>query len=383
MQERLDIFTFVDALGWELASEHGVLARACAHRLPLESVLGYSCACIPTILTGLRPEGHGHFAFYQYRPESSPFRGLEWLDVLPRALSSRGRPRGWLSRLVRAWLGYTGYFSLYNVPFRYLPLLDYAEKRDLYRPGGIASGASTIFDDLDAAGVPYLISDWRAGELANFEALDRAVRAGNIRAAYLYLADLDAILHRSGTGSAEVRAKLAGYDTRLTGLLDLARTRYSDVRLHVFSDHGMADVTRLVDVEGQLAARGFRQGREYFGVFDSTMARLWVLSERAAEPLAAALREMPGGRLLDAADLARFGCRFPGLEYGELIYLVEPGTMVFPNFMGAQPAAGMHGYHPAHPRSLASYLGTHAPPVPLAGLWDLRGLMRTACEVAS
>lgn len=374
MPGALDLFVFVDALGWDLAREHRVLEDRCPFRRPLESVLGYSCACIPTILTGLRPEGHRHFAFFKFDPKRSPFRGLSWLDALPRALTGRGRVRGWLSRAVAAWLGYTGYFNLYNVPFGDLPLLDYAEKRDLYRPGGIASGAPTVFDELDARKIPYHVSDWRRPEAENVAALSDAIRRAGIRAAYLYLADLDAVLHRDGTGSPAGAQKIAGYGETLSRLTDLAGRHYRDVRLHVFSDHGMADVSAQEDVGERLAARGLRPGVDHLAVLDSTMARVWLLEPSAGPALRSALAEGPG-RVLEGADLARWGCRFAGDEYGELIYLAPPGTLIFPNHMGARPVRGMHGYDPAAPASRACYLGSAPPRTPLAGLWDLKALM--------
>lgn len=380
MPSELDLFVFVDALGHELASKHRFLADVLRHRQPLESVLGYSCACIPTILTGRKPAETGHFAFFTYRPGSSPFGGLQWLDVLPAVLSRSARVRGWLSRFVGAWLRYTGYFNLYNVPFRLLPLLDYAEKRDLYQPGGITSGVPTIFDELTSRGIPHHVSNWRDSESANFTALETEIRRGRIRAAYLYLADLDAVLHREGTATERLPVKLASYEARLTRLLEDAERRYGRVRLHVFSDHGMADITAFDDVQQRLAAADLEQGRDYVAVLDSTMARFWMLNAEAEPRLRQAVVGAGAGRLLDADDLDRFGCRFPGLEYGELIYLEPPGTMIFPNFMGAKPARGMHGYDPRHISSQATYLGTHAPPVALSGLWDLKNLMSTSCN---
>ena len=47
--------------------------------------------------------------------------------------------------------------------------------------------------------------------------------------------------------------------------------------------------------------------------------------------------------------------------------------------MGRRPVAGMHGWDPALPSSRASYLGTHAPPAPLTGLWDLKEHMLACC----
>lgn len=377
MGDTLDLLAFVDALGWQIAGEGSLLSDVCPVRKPLRTALGYSCACVPTLLTGRSPAEHGHFAFWVYAPNASPFRPLSWLRYLPRALTGRARVRGLLSRAVAKALGYTGYFQLYNVPFELIDQLDYTEKRDLFQPGGIRSGDTTLLDDLAAQDVPVHVSDWRRPDHENLERLARDVSTGRPRFAFLYLGGLDAVLHRTGTESAEARARVAWYDVSLRRVLDRAAGAYRRVRLHVVSDHGMTDVTRFVDVTARLAAAGLTERTDYVAVLDSTMARLWFLTDRARARAAAAL-EGPDGRVLDEAELARLGCAFGDGRYGDLIWLAEAGAMVFPNHMGANPIAGMHGYHPDAAGSWASYLGTDEPAVPVRGLTDVRGLVSHA-----
>ena len=139
MRDRLEIFLFVDALGWELVERTGFLAEELPQRRPVRMQFGYSCSAIPTILSGSTPSANGHLSYFNYAPERSPFRAFRWLRHLfhPRGFWERGRVRHWLSKAVRRFLGYTGYFQLYRMPLEKLPLMDYAEKRDLFRPGGL------------------------------------------------------------------------------------------------------------------------------------------------------------------------------------------------------------------------------------------------------
>ena len=106
----------------------------------MQTVFGYSSTCDPTILTGLQPAQHGHFSFFYYNPQDSPFGVCRWLSLLPQSLTRRGLVRRLMSSAIRRYYGYTGYFQIYNMPFRYLPLFDYSEKRDIYQPNGINSG---------------------------------------------------------------------------------------------------------------------------------------------------------------------------------------------------------------------------------------------------
>ena len=96
---------------------------------------------------------------------------------------------------------------------------------------------------------------------------------------------------------------------------------------------------------GSLEKRGHRLGRDYLGFFDSTMARLWS-SERIARDAAAILEENRSGRLLNDEELDARGCLFPDRSYGEWIFLLDPGVMIVPSFMGGARLAAMHGYDP-------------------------------------
>lgn len=381
MPRTLSLAVFIDAFGWELLRRHQFLEGELAYRGPLETVFGYSSSCDPTILTGTLPRTHGHFSFFYYDPERSPFAGFDRLASLPPAIVERGRVRHLMSRAVAWWKGFTGYFQLYAVPFRWLPLFDYSERRDLYQPGGIRGGQATLFDRLHDAGVPYHCSDWRLPEQANLDALRAALPGGRIRFAYLFLAHMDAVLHAHGTGAEAVGAKIAWYDAQLRALLEAARQHYDEVRLMVFSDHGMTDVTAHCDLGARIDALGLTFGRDYAAVYDSTMARFWFFNDAARRRIVAALGEEPDGRIVRDDELAQWGCDFPGHTYGELYFLMRPGVLLHPSFMGREAPAGMHGYAPEDKDSTAMFASSFVPGHPPRRLDDLLALMLESADL--
>lgn len=377
----LTICVFVDAFGWQILQRNRFLEDELPVRAPLQTVLGYSSTCDPTILTGCMPRDHGHFSFYRYDPPASPFRRFGWLSLLPGPLAGRARVRRIISRLVGRSLKYTGYFQLYNMPFRYLPWFDYSEKRDLYQPGGINGGQPTIFDHLRSSGTPFYLSDWRESEEVNLAALHESMRGARPRFAYLYMASMDGVLHAEGTRAPSVARKIAWYDEKLRGVLDEARKLYAEVRMFVFSDHGMADVTETLDIQARLAGTGLIFGRDYAAMFDSTMARFWFLRDGARAGVEACLAGLSGGRMLSEAELAAYGCDFVGHRYGELFFVADPGVLLCPSFMGERPIAGMHGYAPEHEDSVAM-IATNASDVRLPERLDgIYSLMRTEAGV--
>jgi predicted AlkP superfamily pyrophosphatase or phosphodiesterase len=377
MSRSLDIFVFIDALGWRIQERHRdqFLAGELQTRQPLGTVFGYSCTCDPTIITGLLPPEHGHFSFFAYDPERSPFRWLRPLGWLPSGFTSRGRVRHLLSKGVGRLLGYTGYFQLYAMPFDKLPYFDYTEKRDLYQPGGINSGAETIFDELRRREVAFELSDWRRSEEENLASLHRAIDEEEIQFAYLYLAHMDGILHRDGTRSDAVTQKIKWYDAELRKVLARARGRYERVRLHVFSDHGMTDVHTELPLMDQVEALGLRFGEDYAAVFDSTMARFWFLNERARSPVMRLLENTPGGRLLTDDDLRELHVPTQEHRYGEVFFRLDPGVLLTPSHLGVKPLKGMHGYDPSDADSTAFFGSTEALSTPPRQLEDLHGLM--------
>lgn len=375
--ERITLAVFVDALGWRLLESSGWMADALPHRNAVETVFGYSSACDPTILTGVMPQEHGHFAFYTYAPDRSPFTSLGALRFLPAGIASRGRVRHLMSRALAPALGMRGYFQLYNAPFEHLGLFDYTERKDLYAPGGINGGQQTIFDELRRHGVTFHVSDWRQSDRVNLDAVIVAMRQARPAFAYLFLGSLDAVLHAHGTESTQAADRLAWYERELRAVLSAAEEEYHDVQILLFSDHGMTAVTDECNLIGRIERLGLRFGVDYAAVYDSTMARFWFLKRGARERIEQALAGESRGRLLSHTDLAAWGCDFAGARYGESFFLLDPGVLLNPSFMGRARLAGMHGYDPTHRDSTAAFAtnvrGLRAP----RRLDDLFGLMRS------
>jgi hypothetical protein len=377
----ISVFVFIDALGWEVVQRRGgFLRERFGTSKRLESIFGYSSTCDPTILTGLMPRDHGHFSFFAYDPPNSPFHGVSWMNLIPKQLRERGRVRRLISRLYQKKLGYTGYFQLYNMPFEKLAMFDYTEKRDLYEPGGIISGAKTIFDVLRGRSIPYYVSNWRRGEVENLAALKEAVVSQRPRMVYLYWAEMDALLHAKGTQHPDVETKIQWYEARLAELLDELGKTYEEVRMFVFSDHGMTDVRECLALIPLVEKLGLRFGVDYAACYDSTMARFWFLNAEAEKRIRGLLAEIPQGRMLTEEDHRKFGTDFPTNRYGDLFFLLNPGVLLCPSFLGVVPLKGMHGYTPEDKDTDAAFLSTVAEgdflaPVPKR-LDDLFALMQ-------
>ncbi len=210
---KASIFILMDALGWEWIKEHPFLKDVAPYRRPLDSVLGFSTAAIPSILTGRFPEEHGRLSLFHRANGHSPFSKLKLICAMPPWMVENRYARFGVKTLARRMNNLTGYFQLYGVPLKYLPKLDVCEKRNIYAPGGIP-GSTSIFDLLHGGGKSYKAYCYHDGTddqlIASMEA---DLHAGAAKFYFLYLAELDYFLHLHAddrAAAAETLAKIFG-----------------------------------------------------------------------------------------------------------------------------------------------------------------------------
>ena len=357
MSEPLSIYVLVDALGWEIVRERPFLDDVLSDRRWLVTILGYSSGAIPSLLSGRYPSQHGHWNLFYRAPDVSPFRWTRPLGALPSPLVDNRVSRRVVKHLARRLSGYTGYFSIYDYPVAHLPHFDLTEKRDIYQPGGL--DCPSIFDRFRAAGLEWECYNYHAHSDAEILALAPARAAEtSARVLFLYLSGLDNYLHFHVHEPDGVTTHVAWYEAGLRRVWDAARRRRSDVRMFVFSDHGMTPIRWTYDLGRDVEHLGLRIGVDYLPAYDSTMARFWVWTDRARQRLTDLLTDHPGGTLLDHAELQRLGVWFDDDRYYQLLFLMRPGLLLCPSHMGGVRFAGMHGYHPSEPTADAVLLAS-------------------------
>jgi predicted AlkP superfamily pyrophosphatase or phosphodiesterase len=382
MKTVLPLFVMIDACGWEIVREDPFLASITPLRKRLESVFGYSSACIPSILSGRWPAEHYNWSYFVFDPKRSPFKDLRALRFLPKALTGRRIVRRMLTRLCRKHLGFEGYFDLYNIPFEFIHLFDFTEKRSPLRPGGLNRGPN-VFDFLEQKRIPYFVSRPERSERENLDALKERIESEELDFAFCYWPGLDGLLHRVGNQSPEVPARLRAYEEWVAELAECAGKHYDEVHLYVFSDHGMANCDELLDLKSKIDQLPCRMARDYVVAYDSTMARFWFFNEKARAEIVGCLETVPEGRILPDEELAELKAFFPDRYFGELFFLVREGVLIVPSHMGERPLRAMHGYHPSEKHSYAVMM-TNQPqlPEPLTAIPHIYDLMITEAQQA-
>jgi hypothetical protein len=337
---------------------------------------------VPSILSGRWPEEHRNWCYFVYDPAHSPFKSLRPLRWLPTTVTSRRIFRRWLSKFVKVQLKFRGYFDLYNIPFKHISLFDFTEKKSPLQPGGMNRGPN-IFDFLETRHITYHVSDPAKSETENLEALIGEVKTERIDFALVYWPELDGLLHRVGNQSPQIAPKLRQYETWISELLDAVPGHYEEVRLYIFSDHGMANCDELFDLKAIINELPLEMERDYAVVYDSTMARFWFFNDRARRLIAGCLQRIPTGRVLPDEELKRLRADFPDRYFGELIFLANEGVLIVPSHMGERPIRAMHGYHPDNKHSFAALL-TNQPSIPedIVAIPHIFNLMARDAELA-
>ncbi len=374
-KDKLSLFLFIDAFGWEVKQRHPeFLEGLIQDSKPLETIPGYSSACDPSIISGLTPSEHKLWSSFYYDPEGCPYKWVRHLRFLPNAIFRRGRVRRQISKWIKRRCGLTGYFQIYSVPFEVLPLFNYAEQKRIWEPGGLPHGKS-IFDLLAEKGIPHHVHDSDITDDLRFEQLMSEVQNQRIDFAYCSLGRLDTLMHAVGNDHPDIGKLMQWYDCKIRALLDTAEENYKEVSWYVFTDHGMHNVTEGYDLIADIESLGLEWNKDYVAFYDSTMARIWFLDEKAREPITQCLKNHPKGRILSENELKEHGIWFDDGQYGDLIFLMNSGNQIVPGFMGIKQVKGMHGYDPADPDSYASISSNRSIPESISKIQHIHKLM--------
>ena len=279
------------------------------------------------------------------------------------------------------------YASALQMPARYLPLFNFAERAS---PWGPRPGYRSLFQILKEQQFDSFVCAWPESQTRppydDGALVQETLNGfnGNHRFGFLHLSALDGLGHAYGPGSPEVHGALQHTDRLVERLLAHLDATFDEYALVVIADHGMVRVLDRVDALTILESSGLRLGTDAAWFVDSTTVRAWVLNERARPRLIETLATIPGGRLLDAADCARFELTGAARANGEYFVLADPGVVFSPNFYqgGPEVPCGMHGYAPDVPDNQGLFLlyDSHRRDRGDAGVVEARQLFATLLD---
>ncbi|MEK6715268.1 MAG: glycosyltransferase [Candidatus Omnitrophota bacterium] len=343
LRTNVNIFILIDALGWEYIKDRPFLDKIAKTKMPVKSILGFSSGVIPSILTGKSPKEHKHWSLYYYSPKTSPFRWSKAFLWLPKKVLNSRISRKIVEEISKRLMGYTGYFETYLISVEKLHLFDICERKNIYKPRGIKS-AKSIFDVLQKNRIDYKCFTYPLKDNEIIAKTKQALDKSKNSVYFLYLSESDALLHRACKNKEKINAMISYYEKEIQEVYDIAAERFSDVNLFVFSDHGMAVIDKSFDLKKDIDGLGFKMPEDYIAFYDSTMSRFWFSNDTARTKITDELKNKNYGRILSADEIKTLGLDFEDNMYGELIFLMNTGSVINPSFMGNKIPQGMHGF---------------------------------------
>lgn len=316
---------------------------------PLRSILGYSDGIRATAFTGRYPDQHGYWMEYGMRPDSSPWswaQPLGALDSFPSDTVLRGTKLAVSMSAMRALARrrQLEHMDLRNVPFRALPYFDLTLHVPMtsYR----ALACPTIFDRCRDAGVKFVYLD--SSKIDRETLVHRAANLPeDIGLVFVYLHHIDMASHVFGLDSHRFRESVRDTDDLIRQTVAAVRQQFPDAPALVFSDHGMSRIEEQHGIHRLHRHPEFP--KRFLFALDATMVRVWYWHDDAA--LREEVREIVAntyrGHWLDGDEIRAFHLRFDSRLYGDEMFLLEPGTAIFPNFHSYIKPKAMHAYDPA------------------------------------
>ncbi|GAB3028905.1 alkaline phosphatase family protein [Natronobiforma cellulositropha] len=310
----------------------------------------------PAFFAGLYPETSGISTMFRTAEHTAeaPFSVARyvpaWFDN--RRIVDWAIRRG-LERYVRYRTPHSAlaeYATPADVPLDELHRFDFAEKELPWHEHYVEQ--QTVFDCLRASDREWAYFGWplTTGYDSDEACAESCMEAASRRPSfvYLHLSQLDGLGHAHGPDADEIDGGLERVDRLVEAVYTHYDAHYETVNLVLFGDHGMVGVESTIDVLGALEAAGLQPGDGFDLFLDSTIARFWFDDEATREAVSEVVRSLPASRILDEDDERRYRIRFGDDRYGDLFVLVEPGTVIEPNYFhrGGQTVAGMHGYAP-------------------------------------
>jgi predicted AlkP superfamily pyrophosphatase or phosphodiesterase len=354
VMKKLLIF-FLDGFGYNYLNKITFLNDICEQKSPLSTLLSYSSGILPSIWSGTYPDENGIWTEFYYSPRKmdkslQPFRFI---------------PDGRIKNLLK--YGFWDFSQRLGFEKGTLPgipeNIEHFFKRNQINystfPPVSLRGITTFDKILVSSNITYRFEFFK--DLPRKSSLLRTISTWKKDTdVFIYSVGLcDSLGHKYGPNPLQFRENIEKLEAIITEAYRLL-AKEDEASLVVFSDHGMTQTEKSLDLEERLLE--FRLGQDFLVFLDSTIARFWFFKENIKDRITSLLENCTQGSILSCNELERYGLNFKDNRYGDLIFVARPGTVIFPSFMSRPllhqqlTAFGMHGYAPEDPSTRGIFM---------------------------
>ena len=360
------------------------------------------------ILTGLKGNESGFFTAIGFDPKNSPYASIKYLKqlqalegviifflkIFPNHISGKIQKK--IRNLIfNIFFKKSGIkMNSYSIPYSWLPYFALTEDRIDHR-NREAFSVPSILSLLDDAGKKYFYDTFSAlgfnskygSDEDRFEAVIREAKTNPKDFYLIYISAPDAYGHVYGPESSLFKKKLHKLDNDLFDFVQRLEGIDSGHNYVFLGDHGMVTVTHNLNAEKEiqllLQSAELIKGKDVIYFLDSTMIRIWALTDKAREALPTILGGSDAinkyGEWMNKENAIRYHVPWPDRRYGDYLWVANSGCVVFPDFFHRLSSnKGMHGYNPELPdcQGMCIKWGEGVPAdqrtsIPLSGIFKL------------
>jgi len=316
------------------------------------SGLGYSINIHAELFGGYVPDEVGFFNEWTYDPGSAPLRKL----ALIKPVLERIKRESLSYRIVKKCICTMLNIRSFDICPDYLCSFS-RDGKEIYSVKSSGRGTKgaysfsfpmpTIFNTAkEITTVLPEISAKKGGSRDYSVYLQARELINKSRNLFLWFPDLDGIAHVNGVGSDKYHKHVLTLDEWIEKLKKLFLEKYTDGNILIFSDHGMVNIHKEIDLnlEENIAKPG---EKTYHYFTDSTMLRVWILNKGLKPVISEYLTSLNAGKILD--DRYRKEKGITAKKFGDIIYVLNEGCVFHPVTLSSGKSGAvkaMHGYLP-------------------------------------
>jgi len=290
-----------------------------------------------TFFSGSYPDKHDIWLEFVHAPKTSPFKWQKYFSFLGR------KAINYLSIFMQYLGGSEFITKTYHIPYSVMSKFDLASRKNIWSLEAFKNKRFICYK------FPFFVKNNKIKVVPFYEndeeRCKRIIKSVD-KETEIYavqLVDLDKISHKFGVGSKETLNKIKQLDELIRKTVSLFQQKIPDVDVVLWSDHGFADVKKYEDMEKMLP-----KSKEYLVFYGGTTASFWFKNEKIRKEIVNKLKKFRFGKILSEKDKKRY--KMPlSKKHGEVIFAVNPGVMIFPNYYEKtekEKFKAMHGYMP-------------------------------------
>lgn len=363
------IFILSDALRHDYIDSIGMdfLSRATKERCTafVERIIPSTGYCeIIEYVTGLKAEDSGYLAqitsnrdFAEKNFNSLSFKIIQNTEF---AINKIPRIRTYYNRFIEPIV--SKYFLngvpeeisrvRYKIPLQYLSKLMPTESK--YRYDSLKFGGDkNLFQILSKNDLSYDINDFvqynkiKGSDEERLERLKIKISSKKLKDFTLLYIGYGEVAHYEGTESDRFKKIMTEYDKKLESIYETLKNNYDNYELVILGDHGMIDVNEYIDIRNMIRKINekfkLQDTRNIMYFIDSTMLRVFLKDSSKAYEIKQDIIAELSGKIESDDEVTRYLDKFIP-EYGDMIFLLKPGKVFYPDYFNSKKIKGMHGY---------------------------------------